>query len=112
MSKDNSLIYHKMKLLPVKHQVFFNVFIKNSLKVGQALLKSTSIYGDVIHIDFHNAFHHITENAEHTPLEGGRCIVEAKRHSLVGISSKGASEGGLLLVLHNNLYLKISRIAI
>ena len=101
-----------MALLLVKHQVFFNASFKNSLKVGQELLKSTSIYGDVIHVNFHNAFHHITENAEHTPLEGGKCIVEAKRHSPVGISSKGASEGGLLLVLHNNLYLKIFRIAI
>ena len=108
MSKDNSLTYHKMALFLVKHQVYFNASVKNSLKVGQALLKSTSIYGDVIHVDFHNAFHHITKNAKQTPLEGSRCIVESKRHSLVSISSKGASEGGLLLVLHNNFYLKIS----
>ena len=112
MFKDNSLNYHQIALLPVKHQVFFNAYVKNNLNVGQALLKSTSIYGDVIHVDFHNAFHHITENAEHTPLEGSSCIVESKRHSSVSISSKGASEGGLLLVLYNNFYLKISEIAI
>ena len=112
MPKDNSLIYHKMALLPVKHQVFFNASVKNSLKVRQALLKSTTINGDVIHVHFYNVFHHIIENTEHTPLEWGKCIVEAKRHSPVGISSKAASEGGLLLVLHINLYLKISRIAI
>ena len=112
MSKDNSLIYHKMALLLVKHQVVFNASIRNSLKVGQALLISTSIYGDVIHVDFHNVFHYTTENIVHTPLEGGRCITEAKRHSPISISSKGASECGLLLVLHINFYLKISEIAI
>ena len=112
MFKDNSLIYHKMTFFPVKHQAFFNAYVKNSFKVGQALLKSTSIYGDVIHVYFHNAFHHIIENIEHTSLECGRCIVQAKRHFLVGISSKGASKGGVLLVLHNNFYLKISGIAI
>ena len=112
MSKDNSLIYQKMKLLLVKHQDFFNASVKNSLKVGQALLKSTSIYGDVIHVHFHNAFHHIIENTEHTPLECSRCIAQAKRHSPVGISSKGASAGGLHLVFHRNFYLKISGIVI
>ena len=101
-----------MALLLVKHQVFFNTSVKNNLKVVQELLKSTSIYGDVIHVHFHNVFHDITENTEHTPLECGRCIVEAKRHSPVSISSKGASEGCLLLVFHINLYLKISGISI
>ena len=57
-------------------------------------------------------FHHITENTEHTTLESGRCIVEAKRHLPVGISPKGASEGGLFMVLHRDFDLKISRVAI
>ena len=112
MSKANSLIYHKMAFFLVKHHAFFNASVKNSFKVGQTLLKSTSIYGNVIHVHFHNAFHHITENTKHTPLECGRCITEAKRHSPVGISSKEVSEGGILLVLHSNFYLKIYGIAI
>ena len=83
-----------------------------NFKVGQALLKSTSIYVDVIHVHFHNVFPHINENTEHTPLECDRCIAEAKRHSPISISSKDESEGGLLLVLHSNFYLKLSGIAI
>ena len=57
-------------------------------------------------------FHHITENTEHTPLESGRCIAEAKGYSPVGISSKGESEGGLFLVIYNNFDLKIYGVAI
>ena len=51
-------------------------------------------------------FHHIPENTEHTTLESGMCIREAKRHSPVGISSKEASEGGLLLVFHSDFDMK------
>ena len=70
--------------------------------------KVPPICGDIIHINFHNALHHIIENAKHTSLECGKCIVKAKRHSLVSLNPKWTSEVGLLLVLCRNLYLKIS----
>ena len=57
-------------------------------------------------------FHHITEDTEHAPLESGKCIAKAERHSSVGISSKGVSEGGLLLILHSDFNLKIFGVAI
>ena len=108
MPQDNSLIHHKLAFLLIEHQVIFNAPIQHSFKVGQAILKNIPIYGDIIHIHLHNALHHIAKNAEHKPLESGRCFVEAKGHLLVGISAKWASEGGLLLVLYSNLYLKVS----
>ena len=82
--------------------------MEHSFKVGQAFLKSITIYGDIIHIYLHYALHQIAANAKHTPLESGWCIAKAKGHPPVGIRAKWAGEGGFLLVLYSNLNLKVT----
>ena len=61
--KDNPLVYHEMAFLLVEHQVFLNASVQHNFQIDLAFVKHTSINGDIIHKDFHNTFHHITENA-------------------------------------------------
>ena len=44
----NSLVNHKMALLPVEHQVLFYAPLQDSLKISQTFFKVASIYSDII----------------------------------------------------------------
>ena len=78
--------------------------------MDEAFVKAFAIDRDIIHVNLHNVFYQITENAEHTLLEHGRGITQAEGHSPVGISAKGAGEGCLLLIICSNFYLEVARI--
>ena len=80
--------------------------------MDEALVKAFPIDRDIIHVNFHNVFYQITENAKHTLLERGKGITQAEGHSPVGISAKGASEGCLVLIICSNFYLEVARITI
>ena len=43
-------------------------------------------------------FNHITENVDHAPLKGGRCIAQPKRQTAIGKRTKQTSEGCIFLV--------------
>ena len=82
--------------------------MQNCFQVDQAFFEAPSINCNIIHVDFHNALHQITEDTEHASLECGRGITQAKGHPPVGICAKWVGEGGLLLVFCNNLNMEVA----
>ena len=112
MSQHNTLVYHKMALFPVQHQIFLNAPVHDCFKVDQAFFKTTPIYSDVIHVDLHNTLHQITENTKHASLECDRGITYAEGHPSVSISPKWTGESGIFLVLCSNFNLEVPRVAI
>ena len=72
----------------------------------------TSKHREVIHEDLYELFHKVRENSQHASLKRGWCIAKPKWHLSVGINTKRASEGGLLLVFRVHHNLVITRIAI
>ena len=80
--------------------------------MDEAFIKAFPIDRDIIHVNFHNAFYQVIENAEHTSLERGRGITRAEGHSPIGICAKGAGEGCLVLVIYINFNLEVARITI
>ena len=108
MSQHNSLVDHKMAFFPIQHQVLLDTPMQDSLQVDQAFFKAPSINCNITHVDLHNALHQITEDAEHASLECGRGITQAEGPPPIGICAKWASEGGLLLIICNNLNLEIA----
>ena len=108
MSQHNSLVYHKMAFFLIQHQVLLNTSMQDYFQVDQAFFEASSINCNIIHVDFHNALHQITEDTEHASLECGKGITHAKEHPPVGICAKWAGESGLLLVFYSNLNLKVA----
>ena len=99
VSQYDSLVNHKMALLPVEHQVLLYAPPQDGLQISQTFFIISSIDSDIIHVYFHYAFHHIAEHAKHTSLESSRGVAKAKMHPLVRIGAKWTSKGSLFLIL-------------
>src|SRR3954466_14682907 len=74
MPQDNTFINHKVALLPIQDKVSFFTSLQNSIKVAQAIIKRSSIYGEIIHQNLNNLFTKIKEYRHHSSLKGSRCI--------------------------------------
>ena len=107
VSQYNSLVNHKMALLPVEHQVLLYAPLQDGLQISQTFFKIASVHSDIIHVYFHYAFHHIAKHDKHTSLKSGWGVAKTKRHSPTSIRAKWTSKGSLFLILWCNLYLKV-----
>ena len=76
--------------------------------MDEAFVKAFPIDYDIIHVNLHNVFYHITENTEHTSMECGRGITQAEGHPNVGICAKRAGEGSLVLIICSDFNLKVA----
>ena len=69
VSQYNSLVDHKMALLPVEHQVLLYASLQDGFQINQTFFKIATIYNDVIHVYFHYALHHVAEQSSDVPTE-------------------------------------------
>ena len=76
--------------------------------MDEAFIKAFPVDYDIIHVNLYNAFYHITKNTKHTSLECGRGITQAEGHPPVGICTKTAGEGSLVLIACSNFNLEVA----
>jgi hypothetical protein len=69
MSKDNSFSSHKMTLFPIQDKVGLLTSSQQFIKVCQAILKSFTTDGEIIHADLHDILDQIREYHHHAPLK-------------------------------------------
>src|SRR4051812_44089414 len=74
MPQDNAFINHKVALLPIQDKISFFTSLQNSIKVAEAIIKRSSVYGEIIHENLNNLFTKIREYSHHAYLKGSRCI--------------------------------------
>src|SRR3954470_23132386 len=74
MSKNNSFINHKVEFLQIKNKISFFTSLQNFIKVVQAIIKRSSIDGEIVHENLHNFFRKTMKDSRHTSLKGGRSI--------------------------------------
>src|SRR3954462_307251 len=74
LPQDNAFINHKVALLPIQDKISFFTSLQNSIKVAQAIIKRSSIYGGIIHENLNNLFTKIKEYSHHASLKVSRCI--------------------------------------
>src|ERR1041385_2527629 len=74
VAKNNSLVDHKVALLPVKHQIFLLTSLQNFIKVVDTMVKRGSIDGEIVHEYLHNFFTKTMKDSRHTPLKSSKGI--------------------------------------
>src|SRR3954466_10098828 len=74
VAKNNSLVDHKVELLPVKHQIRLLTSLQNFIKVVETMVKRGSIDGEIVHEYLHNFFAKTMKDCRHTPLKSSRGI--------------------------------------
>src|ERR1041385_1704249 len=74
VAKNNSLVDHKVTLLPVKHQICLLTSLQNFIKVVDTMVKRGSIDGEIVHEYLHNFFTKTIKDSRHTPLKSSRGI--------------------------------------
>src|SRR3954463_4124521 len=56
MPQNNTFINHKVALLPIRDKISSFTSVQNSIKVAQAIIKRSSINGEIIHENLNNLF--------------------------------------------------------
>src|SRR6187399_2889539 len=74
MSQDNAFINHKVSLLPIQDKISVFTSMQNLIRVAQAIIKRSSVNGEVIHENLNNLFTKIREYSHHACLKGSRYI--------------------------------------
>jgi len=96
--KNNPLLDHKVTFLSIQNQVNFLASTEHLNQVCQTHIKCSSIDQEVIHKDFHNVFHVLSENGKHAPSESSGGIAQAKRHPPAHKGTVRACECRALLI--------------
>src|SRR3954470_20683493 len=76
MPKNNSFIYHKVALLPIKNKISFFTSLQNFIQVVQIIIKGSSIDGKIIHEYLNNFFTKTIEDSRHASLKCNRSIAQ------------------------------------
>src|ERR1700738_704147 len=97
MSKEPPGIYTEITFLRVQAYSIFAAFNETLLQVFNMVFLG-AIYGKVVQKDLHKFVEIIGKDLHHTPLEGGWCTHQSKRHHSVCECSILGDERGFQLV--------------
>ena len=112
VSQHDSLLHHKVALLPVKGQILLLAACEDQLQVLKTLVERIFVNREIVHEDFEESFGHIGEDAEHAALKTSRGVAQPKRHATIRKYAEQTRGCSFLLIFRSDWNLVVPRVSI